>query len=382
MVLIEVYLSHALGISSYGHPDETISFDGTVPSHFYGELTKTYEGCELLAEKGHFAEFAEFIRRHGVENTDADLISKLKSVLWAVGTIGSTPHGLPFLEDENIIGNIVEIAELSEFISVKGTCYFVLGLIASTEAGIAILENFGWQSTVSTLGQPLGICLPKNLNKFVHISEWETFTNRDVQSALVLEEPTKPVEKHIIGILSDLSNQLVAGGASRSLAKLKAQNKAPFRSIPMLSRALYLMETFHYRAPARKCILDAFDIEFNDSTVRALMKTSQELKNRGKDVNVDSYALEIAEAKWREELSDIINDEVGVLLKKAKYTTEFNEKNFLAATLDSDQESVDVGRARDTRGDRVEKLEPMNTVVGGFANETSAQPVRLPRFRV
>ena len=310
-----------------------------------------------------------------------DLINKLKSVLWAVGTIGSTPHGLPFLEDEHIIGNIVEIAEQSDIISVKGTCYFVLGLIASTEAGIAVLEKFGWQSTVSTLGQPLGICLPKNLNKFVHISEWETYTSQDVQSAFVLEEPTKPIDRQIIGVLSDLSNQLVAGGASRSLAKLKSQNKAPFRSIPMLSRALYLLETFHYRTPARKCILDAFDIELNDTTVRAVMKTSQELKEKGKDVNVETHATELAEAKWKEELSDIINDEVGVLLKKAKLTNEFNEKNLLAATLDSDQESVDVSRVRGVRGDRVEKLEPMNTILGGFGNETPPQPVRLPRFR-
>lgn len=380
MVLIEVYISHALGMSSFDQSEEAITFDGTVPSHFYGELTKTYEGCEFLAEKGHFADFAEFIRRHGFENSDTDLISKLKSVLWAVGTIGSTPHGLPFLEHERIIGTIVEIAERNEFISVKGTCYFVLGLIASTEAGITILERFGWQSTVSTLGQPLGICLPKNLNKFVHIPEWEAYTNRHVQSAFVLEEPTKPIERQIIGVLSDLSNQLVAGGASRSLAKLKAQDKAPFRSITMLSRALYLMETFHYRAPARKCILDAFDIEFNDSTVRAVMKASQLLKDGGKDVNVDLHATEMAEMKWREELSDIINDEVGVLLKKKYNTAEFNEKNLLAASMDSDQESADVRKVRDIRGDKVEKLEPINTVIGGFGSETS-QPARQPRLQ-
>ncbi|TIB33360.1 hypothetical protein E3P77_01003 [Wallemia ichthyophaga] len=362
VVLIEVYISHALGMSSFDQSEEAITFDGTVPSHFYGELTKTYEGCEFLAEKGHFADFAEFIRRHGFENSDTDLISKLKSVLWAVGTIGSTPHGLPFLEHERIIGTIVEIAERNEFISVKGTCYFVLGLIASTEAGITILERFGWQSTVSTLGQPLGICLPKNLNKFVHIPEWEAYTNRHVQSAFVLEEPTKPIERQIIGVLSDLSNQLVAGGASRSLAKLKAQDKAPFR------------------APARKCILDAFDIEFNDSTVRAVMKASQLLKDGGKDVNVDLHATEMAEMKWREELSDIINDEVGVLLKKKYNTAEFNEKNLLAASMDSDQESADVRKVRDIRGDKVEKLEPINTVIGGFGSETS-QPARQPRLQ-
>ncbi|TIB81103.1 hypothetical protein E3Q22_01432 [Wallemia mellicola] len=383
VVLIEVYLSHALGMSAFDNSDANISFDGTVPSHFYGELTKTYEGCELLAEKGHFGEFAEFIRRHGLENRDGDLINKLKSVLWAVGTIGSTPHGLPFLEDEKIIGNIVRIAEQSEFISLKGTCYFVLGLIASTEAGIAILDGYGWQSTVSTLGQPLGICLPKDLSKFVVIPEWErTLTQGEISSTFVLEEPTKAVDKEIIGVLSDLSNQLVAGGASRSLIKLKMQNITLFRSIPMFSRALYLMGSFHYRAPARKSIIDAFDIEFNDVNVREIMKSTEELKQNGRNINVDISALESEEAKWREELGEVVNDEVDILLKKAKNAAVFDEKNVLAATLDSDQESVDIGRAKNTKGERTVKSDPVRTVVGGFGNENQSEASRSGRFRM
>lgn len=38
----------------------------------------------MLEEKGHFAEFAQFIRQHGLEASDTDVINKLKSILWAV----------------------------------------------------------------------------------------------------------------------------------------------------------------------------------------------------------------------------------------------------------------------------------------------------------
>ena len=55
-----------------------------VPSHFYGELVKTAEGRMILEAKGHFQEFADFIRAHGMEDEDLELIAKLKSVLWAV----------------------------------------------------------------------------------------------------------------------------------------------------------------------------------------------------------------------------------------------------------------------------------------------------------
>lgn len=59
-------------------------FDGTVPPHFYGEMAKTALGCKVLEEKGHFPEFAHFIRQHGLESEDFEIINKLKSVLWAV----------------------------------------------------------------------------------------------------------------------------------------------------------------------------------------------------------------------------------------------------------------------------------------------------------
>lgn len=55
-----------------------------LPPHFYGIMAKTELGCQVLQEKGHFSEFALFIRRHDLESEDQDLILKLKSVLWAV----------------------------------------------------------------------------------------------------------------------------------------------------------------------------------------------------------------------------------------------------------------------------------------------------------
>lgn len=60
------------------------AFDGTVPPHFYGEMSKTELGCQILREKGHFAEFSLFIEKHQHESEDAELIMKLKSILWAV----------------------------------------------------------------------------------------------------------------------------------------------------------------------------------------------------------------------------------------------------------------------------------------------------------
>jgi len=53
-------------------------------AHFYGELTRTEEGCELLRKKKHFSEYARYIREHCAESKDSAIIAELKSVLWAV----------------------------------------------------------------------------------------------------------------------------------------------------------------------------------------------------------------------------------------------------------------------------------------------------------
>ena len=169
-------------------------------------MAKTELGCQVLQEKGHFSEFALFIRRHGLESEDQDLILKLKSVLWAVvgclvipdlprqltstqGNIGSTERGLPFLEEEEIIPAILQIAEESLILSVRGsvslwlvlvrlglieirvrTCFFVLGLISSTPQGAEILDDYHWEATLSPLGLPTGMCVPANVDQLVSVS--------------------------------------------------------------------------------------------------------------------------------------------------------------------------------------------------------------------
>lgn len=95
--------------------------DGLTPPHFYGELTKTEEGCNLLRQKGHFQLFANYVRNFSLDNIDSEeSLRQLKAVLWALGNIGATKNGLPFLEEEDIVKDIVNLAENSQILSLKG----------------------------------------------------------------------------------------------------------------------------------------------------------------------------------------------------------------------------------------------------------------------
>jgi hypothetical protein len=64
--------------------EEFWAYESGAPTHFFGELTKTPEGCQYLQEKGVVPELAEMIRMHGMEDSDQELITSAKAALWAM----------------------------------------------------------------------------------------------------------------------------------------------------------------------------------------------------------------------------------------------------------------------------------------------------------
>lgn len=186
-MLVEVYLAKAFSTDPAEDGDDLMfvwcysislrvsclssrrTFDGIAPPHFYGEMVKTELGCQVLHDKGHFSDFTHFIRQHGLDSEDSDIILNLKSFLWAVGNIGASERGVPFLEDDEIIPMILDIAEQSPVLSVRGTCFFVLGLIASTPQGAEILSDYGWIATTTPLGSTTGMCIPEDISKFMMV---------------------------------------------------------------------------------------------------------------------------------------------------------------------------------------------------------------------
>ena len=155
---------------------------GIVPPHFYRELTRTMEGCKLLKDSGHFEEFASTIQSFWSESKDAETMLKLKGCLWAVGNVGSMELGAPFLEVSSVVKYIIMIAEKSEVMSMRGTAFFVLGLISRSLHGMEILVEHGWDAATDQNGQSLGYCLPPSLDilfsvslmidTLLHFSQW------------------------------------------------------------------------------------------------------------------------------------------------------------------------------------------------------------------
>lgn len=198
------------------------SFNVT-PPHFYRELTRTKEGCRLLESKGHFEEFVHIIQTWGLESSDPETILKVKGSLWAVGNIGSMDLGAPFLESSDIIEHIVRVAEKSDVMSMRGTAFFVLGLISRSVSGQELLAEQGWDSALDPDWFSTGICLPRDLSKLFAVKRWA----HQADPSKVEGEPTAakdrglheedPVNSRILNLVNDLGNTVLAKNRAAEL---------------------------------------------------------------------------------------------------------------------------------------------------------------------
>ncbi|CAM1510003.1 Fc.00g003380.m01.CDS01 [Cosmosporella sp. VM-42] len=256
--------------------------DSHIPPHFYRELTRTQEGCRLLSDKGHFEEFAATIREHGMATGDSEVLTKVKGCLWAVGNVGSMELGAPFLESSDTVQQIIKIAESHEVMSLRGTAFFVLGLISRSTHGLEILSEHGWDANTTPMGNSLGFCIPTKLSKLFSLEPWKqknvTTINLPYTQRTALEPPPRrearpPLEpsemlpllndedvtNRILELIVDLGNMVLYKKALTELQKLKQRKPAAFRSTDFFKEVMGAMEWNHYRLGVRRMVIDLFD---------------------------------------------------------------------------------------------------------------------------
>ena len=168
--LARAYIDQASQKGTFNEDVLDVDDVGLLPPHFYRELARTEEGCKLLRQSGHFYDFASAVREFNLEEEEFETLIKVKGCLWAIGNVGSMELGSPFLEESEIVGDIVQIAEGAEVISMRGTACFVLGLISRSTHGFETLNEHGWDTAVNSRGQSLGLCMPMDLGRLCSVS--------------------------------------------------------------------------------------------------------------------------------------------------------------------------------------------------------------------
>ncbi|GFF30740.1 protein ste16 [Aspergillus udagawae] len=236
---------------------------GVVPPHFYRELARTKEGCRLLEQSGHFSEFAWTIRDFRLDEEDTEALLKVKGCLWAVGNVGSMELGAPFLETD-IVQQIVKIAESAEVLTMRGTAFFVLGLISRSRHGLKVLREAGWDSAVDQKGDSIGLSLPTDFKK-LFLVDFPSHS-RPVEAKRLSHERFKaattdldPANQKILKLIVDMGNTVLSKRAATDLHNIKAKDPDRFRQPHLFRKALTILEGHHYRLPARRFALDLFD---------------------------------------------------------------------------------------------------------------------------
>ncbi|CAB1320062.1 unnamed protein product, partial [Coregonus sp. 'balchen'] len=142
--LIEEQLNEAL--TTYRKPVDGDNYRPNVylPVHLYGQLVHDKTGCHLLEAQSVVPDLSYTVRSPMLDTWEG--IKQLKAALWALGNIGSSNWGLNLLQEENIIPDILALAQHCEVLSIRGTCLYVVGVISKTRQGCEVLKQYGWDA--------------------------------------------------------------------------------------------------------------------------------------------------------------------------------------------------------------------------------------------
>ncbi|KAK2737377.1 hypothetical protein FQN57_007556 [Myotisia sp. PD_48] len=238
---------------------------GLVPPHFYRELARTAEGCRLLEQSGHFYEFAYILREFQLEEEDPEALLKAKGALWAIGNVGSMELSAPFLEETNIVERVVQIAEGAAVMTMRGTAFFVLGLISRSQHGLEMLIECGWDAAVDPGGRSLGLCMPNDLTKLCSVPfkfHDQGSTETEMAARAAFKAATKdpdPLNQKILNLIVDMGNTVLSKRSASDLQGMKTKHPECFVQVHLFQKTLTILESHHFRLPARRFALDLFD---------------------------------------------------------------------------------------------------------------------------
>lgn len=122
-----------------------------VPAHLYGELVKQDDGYNLVVQENFLGPVCNVIK-NGCMN-DENSILQLKAALWTVGSVGASAAGFQLINEVQVIPAITKLASDAPVLSIRGTCFYVLGMLSSTEYGANALSDYGWLAVRHTRGE-------------------------------------------------------------------------------------------------------------------------------------------------------------------------------------------------------------------------------------
>lgn len=231
-----------------------------LPPHLYGELAKTSYGCQILHQSGHIPEFIACLR------DAASVPLEKRAALWALGHVAATSQGYELIHQyaQDVLELIVKLTTDSPLVSIRGTCFFVLGLVSRSTPGRRHLSRLGWDAARDS---KCSIAVPQNPNALFGWPTSQSAASAPVYS--ITQTPTSPLQillsrspsewKDVLRFVADLSNHITQKEAHSSLHKLRTTKPELFEEPMLLLYVHALLERYNYRLALRQFVLNSFD---------------------------------------------------------------------------------------------------------------------------
>ena len=220
------------------------------PKHLYGELVQTRLGLKKLQESGHAEELVQAMVGEG------SIIQK-RVALWGLGHIGSSERGVQFLNRLGAISSMIEIAEKSTTLSLRGTAFQALCLLANTAVGRKELLRYGW------ICSQANIALPAQSEKIFWLEDennFENFRERCLKVECLVESiPLSSEEQEVLANIVGLGNFVRRGEAEIYLKAKRQSNPAAFEGVNLFHAVMTFLTVYSFKINTRKIIHKLFE---------------------------------------------------------------------------------------------------------------------------
>jgi hypothetical protein len=234
------------------------------PKHLYGELVQTKAGLKKLQESKHVEELTEMLKG------EASVIQK-RVALWALGHVGTSDRGIAYLQKLAVVASIVETAEKSPVLSLRGTAFQSLCLLASTNAGRKELLRFGWVCSQANIAMPAS---SERIFWLDNDDSFANFSSKCLNAEEIIESiPLTHDEQEVLFNIVGLGNVVRRGEAEVYLKAKRAAMPSAFVGINLFHAVMSNLSMFTFKLGTRKIVHKLME------RIYSLQKSVHELDN-------------------------------------------------------------------------------------------------------
>lgn len=256
-----------------------------LPPHLYGQLALHPDGIEILLSRKLLKPVYEILL-NPYKNLDYSEVSviKFKAALWIIGHVGSSESGYQILENsKKLIKLITDIAKTASVLSLRGTAFYVLGLLGSTEEGAEEMKEHRWivqENSMVALPLNLDLILTKPQDDQMTYEQPETTSDTNEEKDIANQEiedddasskfddflketysinQLEQIRCDILKYVTNLSGSLASRPAENSLLNLKSKFGLVFQyDLRLYSKVCHQLAKYNFRLQNRRFLQELF----------------------------------------------------------------------------------------------------------------------------